>query len=128
MTSVSSSLALDCVITNAIVLDAMLGVVKADTGIKGNRIHNSGQAGNPDFMNGVTLAPGRELMIVRPTTDETHCHCRGGRHQHPLHLSPARVTGPSAGTLAATFTTCPSISDSAGRATRAIRTPPSSTC
>jgi len=128
MTSVSSSLALDCVITNAIVLDATLGVVKADIGIKGNRIHNIGKAGNPDFMNGVTLAPGRELMIVRPTTDETHCHCRGGRHQHPLHLSPARVTGPSAGTLAATFTTCPSISDSAGRATRAIRTPPSSTC
>mmetsp|Transcript_4870 Transcript_4870/g.10009 ORF Transcript_4870/g.10009 Transcript_4870/m.10009 type:complete len:190 (+) Transcript_4870:460-1029(+) len=97
MTSVSSSLALDCVITNAIVLDAMLGVVKADTGIKGNRIHNIGKAGNPDFMNGVTLDPGRE-MIVGPTTDviageKLIVTAGGGRHPHPVHLSPAMRRG-----------------------------------
>jgi urease len=39
MTSVSASLALDTVITNAIIVDAKLGVVKADIGIKGNKIH-----------------------------------------------------------------------------------------
>ena len=39
MTSVSASLALDTVITNATIIDARLGVVKADIGIKGNKIH-----------------------------------------------------------------------------------------
>ena len=68
MTSVSADLALDCVITNALIIDAKVGIVKADIGIKGNRIHNIGKAGNPDTMNGVTLTPGKE-MIVGPTTD-----------------------------------------------------------
>ena len=39
MTSVSASLALDTVITNSTIIDAKLGVVKADIGIKGNKIH-----------------------------------------------------------------------------------------
>lgn len=39
MTSVSADLALDCVITNAILVDARVGVVKCDIGIKGNKIH-----------------------------------------------------------------------------------------
>lgn len=39
MTSVSAALALDTVITNAIIVDAKLGIVKADIGIKGNKIH-----------------------------------------------------------------------------------------
>ena len=68
MTSVSANLALDCIITNAIIIDAKLGIVKADIGMKGNKIHNIGKAGNPDTMNGVTLTPGLE-MIVRPTID-----------------------------------------------------------
>jgi len=68
MTSVSASLALDTVITNAIIIDAKLGIIKADIGIKGNKIHNIGKAGNPDTQNGVTLTPGKE-MIVGPTTD-----------------------------------------------------------
>jgi urease len=68
MTSVSASLALDCVITNAMIIDAKLGIIKADIGIKGNKIHNIGKAGNPDTQNGVTLTPGKE-MIVGPTTD-----------------------------------------------------------
>ena len=68
MTSVSASLALDCVITNAMIIDPILGIIKADIGIKGNKIHNVGKAGNPDTQNGVTLTPGKE-MIVGPTTD-----------------------------------------------------------
>lgn len=68
MTSVSASLALDTVITNALIIDAKLGIIKADIGIKGNKIHNIGKAGNPDTQNGVTLTPGKE-MIVGPTTD-----------------------------------------------------------
>ena len=38
---------LDVVITNALILDAKLGVIKADIGIKGGRIVGIGHAGNP---------------------------------------------------------------------------------
>ncbi|KAL3222726.1 hypothetical protein MRX96_000617 [Rhipicephalus microplus] len=44
---------LDLVITNAVIVDALLGVVKADIGIKGNEIVGIGKAGNPDIMAGV---------------------------------------------------------------------------
>ena len=40
------------------------GIVKADIGIKGNRIVGIGKAGNPDVMDGVT--PG---MITGVTTE-----------------------------------------------------------
>src|SRR3978361_2265739 len=38
---------LDLVITNALILDAVQGVVKADIGVKGGRIVGIGHAGNP---------------------------------------------------------------------------------
>jgi urease subunit alpha len=44
--------ALDCVITNALVVDPT-GIFKADIGIKGGRIAGIGKAGNPDVMAGV---------------------------------------------------------------------------
>ncbi len=46
--------ALDLVIQNAVILDAKLGVIKADIGIKDGRIAGIGKAGNPDVMAGVT--------------------------------------------------------------------------
>jgi urease len=46
--------ALDLVITNALIVDAVLGIVKADIGIKGMSIVGIGKAGNPDVMEGVT--------------------------------------------------------------------------
>ena len=46
------------------VVDAALGVVKADVGIKGNKIVAIGKAGNPDVMEGVT--PG---MVTGVTTE-----------------------------------------------------------
>jgi urease subunit alpha len=55
--------ALDCVITNALVVD-YTGIYKADIGIKGGLISGIGKAGNPDVMAGVT--PG---MIVGVTTE-----------------------------------------------------------
>jgi len=125
MTSVSSSLALDCVITNAVIIDAKLGVIKADIGIKGNRIHNIGKAGNPDTMDGVTLTPGKE-MIVGPTTDviagEKMIVTAGGVDTHIHFICPQQCddaiasgittmygggTGPSAGTSATTCTPGP---------------------
>src|SRR5580692_9284297 len=44
--------ALDCVITNALVVD-YTGIYKADIGIKDGRIAGIGKAGNPDVMPGV---------------------------------------------------------------------------
>jgi urease subunit alpha len=46
--------ALDLVITNVTVVDAVLGVVKADVGVKDGRIAGIGKAGNPGTMDGVS--------------------------------------------------------------------------
>ncbi len=51
MTSKEGSL--DLVITNVTIIDAKLGVVKADVGIKDGRIAGTGKAGNPNTMSGV---------------------------------------------------------------------------
>src|SRR5918998_3355251 len=45
--------ALDFVITNVLVIDAVLGIVKCDIGIKDGRIAGIGKAGNPQVMDGV---------------------------------------------------------------------------
>src|SRR6185437_3102126 len=45
--------ALDLVITAAVVMDPVLGIVKADIGIKDGRIVGIGQAGNPYVQDGV---------------------------------------------------------------------------
>lgn len=44
---------LDLVITNALILDAKLGVIKADIGIKHGRIIGIGHAGNPGIQSGL---------------------------------------------------------------------------
>ena len=53
MTGITADMALDTVITNCLIVDACLGIVKADVGIKGNSIVGIGKAGNPDMMEGV---------------------------------------------------------------------------
>jgi urease len=63
-TGVTSADALDTVITNALIVDSVTGIIKADIGIKGNRIVGIGKAGNPDMMRGVD-----PNMIVGNTTD-----------------------------------------------------------
>lgn len=74
---------LDVVITNAVILDALLGVVKADIGIKGNEIVGIGKAGNPDIMAGVdpkliigcsTEVVAGEGLIVTAGAIDTHVH------------------------------------------------------
>lgn len=52
MTSTEGSL--DLVITNVTIIDAKLGVVKADVGIKDGKIAGIGKAGNPNVMDGVS--------------------------------------------------------------------------
>lgn len=55
---------LDLVITNVTILDPLLGVVKADVGIKDGKISGIGKAGNPNVMEGVT-----PTLVTGPSTD-----------------------------------------------------------
>jgi urease subunit alpha len=75
--------ALDLVITNAIVVDPLLGVLKADIGVKEGRIVAVGKAGNPETMSGVdpalVVGPGTEAiagehLIVTPGAIDAHVH------------------------------------------------------
>ena len=75
--------ALDLVITNAVVMDAMVGIVKADIGVRAGRIVGIGKAGNPDIMDGVDpeliIGPGTEViagegLIATPGGVDTHVH------------------------------------------------------
>src|SRR5262249_61763859 len=50
----SAAGALDLVITNVTVLDPVIGVVKADVGVKDGKIAGVGRAGNPSIMDDVT--------------------------------------------------------------------------
>jgi urease subunit alpha len=109
--------ALDCVITNALVID-YTGIFKADLGIKNGRISGIGKAGNPDVMAGVT--PG---MIVGVTTEviagEGLILTAGGLDAHIHFICPQQAheavaaglttmigggTGPATGTCATTCT------------------------
>lgn len=45
--------ALDLILTNALILDARLGVIKADIGVKNGRIVGVGHAGNPGIQSGL---------------------------------------------------------------------------
>ena len=53
-TITSEAGSLDLVITNVTIIDPILGVVKADVGIKDGKIAGIGKAGNPNVMKGVT--------------------------------------------------------------------------
>jgi urease subunit alpha len=72
---------LDAVIAGAIVLDPLLGVLKADIGIKDGRVVGIGRAGNPDITDGVdlTIGPGTwpipsHGLIVTPGAIDSHVH------------------------------------------------------
>src|SRR5438105_5042987 len=57
---------LDLVLTNALILDPMLGIIKADIGIKNGRIAGIGHAGNPGIQNGLGSA------FTNPSTKKKH--------------------------------------------------------
>ena len=82
-TTKSSDGDLDLVITNAIIIDAVTGIVKADIGIKNGKIVAIGKAGNPDTMDNVTPcmtvgasteALAGEGLIVTAGGIDTHIH------------------------------------------------------
>jgi len=112
--------ALDCVITNALVLD-YTGIYKADIGIKDGLIAGIGKAGNPDVMAGVSKG-----MIVGVTTEviagEGLILTAGGFDAHIHFICPQQAheaiaaglttmagggTGPAVGTCATTCTPAP---------------------
>ncbi len=72
---------LDLVITNAIIMDPVLGIVKGDIGIKDGRIAGIGNSGNPNIMDGVDLVISSNTEIIAgehtictPGTIDTHIH------------------------------------------------------
>jgi urease subunit alpha len=74
---------LDLVISSVIVMDPLLGVVKADIGIKDGRIAGVGQAGNPYVQDGVdpklVIGAGTEVisgegLVATAGAVDTHVH------------------------------------------------------
>ncbi|MFJ9580754.1 urease subunit alpha [Streptomyces sp. NPDC101191] len=71
----------DLVVSNAVLVDPVLGVRKASIGIKDGRIHAIGRAGNPDTLDGVDVVVGTgttviaaEGLIATPGIVDTHVH------------------------------------------------------
>jgi urease subunit alpha len=118
---VSSSRSLDLVITNAIVMDPLIGILKADIGIKDGLIAGVGKAGNPNVMDGVynnmivssnTEVVSGEHTICTPGTIDTHIHFISPQQAIEAICSGTTTmigggTGPSEGTKATTCTPGP---------------------
>jgi len=110
--------AVDCVITNALILDHW-GIVKADIGLRGPRICAIGKAGNPDVQPGVDIiiGPGTEViaaegMIVTAGAIDSHIHFICPQQIDEALSSGVTTmlgggTGPATGTLATTCTPGP---------------------
>jgi urease subunit alpha len=111
----------DLVITNVTIIDAVLGVVKADVGIKDGRICGIGKAGNPRIMDGIT--PGLECGLATDAISGAHLILTAaGIDSHIHFISPQQAdaalsngtttligggTGPSDGSNATTVTPGP---------------------
>ena len=110
--------AMDCVLTNALIIDHW-GIVKADIGIKSSRIAAIGKAGNPDTQPGVdiVIGPGTEIiscegMIVTAGAIDTHIHFIAPQQIEEALASGVTTmlgggTGPATGTFATTCTPGP---------------------
>ncbi len=109
----------DTVITNALIVDAVTGIIKADIGLKGGRIAAIGKAGNPDIQPGVTIVvgPGTEViagegMIVTAGGIDSHIHFICPQQiEEALNSGVTTMigggTGPATGTYATTCTPGP---------------------
>lgn len=113
--------ALDLVITDVIVIDAIAGVVKGDVGVRDGRIVGIGKAGNPGTQDGVD--PG---MVIGAATEvisgEHRILTAGGIDTHIHYITPQQAeeglsngittffgggTGPAEGTRGTTCTPGP---------------------
>ena len=109
---------LDLVITNATILDAMQGVIKADVGVKDGRVAGIGHGGNPLIQDGV----GKDMVVGAGTeviAGEGMILTAGGFDSHIHFICPQQIeealasglttmtgggTGPATGTNATTCT------------------------
>ena len=109
----------DTVITNALIIDAVSGILKADVGLKAGCISAIGKAGNPDVQPGVTIAIGAGTEII---AGEGMIVTAGGIDSHIHFICPQQIeealmsgvttmlgggTGPATGTYATTCTPGP---------------------
>ena len=106
----------DLVITNAMILDPVLGIIKADIGIKDGKILAIGNAGNPDVMDDIDIVVSSNTEII----SGEHTICTPGTIDSHIHfISPQQAidaicngtttmigggTGPADGTNATTCT------------------------
>ncbi len=109
----------DTVITNALIVDAISGIIKADIGLKNGYITGIGKAGNPDVQPGVTIAIGAGTEVI---AGEGMIITAGGVDSHIHFICPQQIeealmsgvttmlgggTGPATGTFATTCTPGP---------------------
>ena len=109
----------DTVITSALIVDAVCGIIKADIGIKHGRIWGIGKAGNPDIQPGITIPIGAATEII---AGEGMIVTAGGIDSHIHFICPQQIeealtsgvttmlgggTGPATGTFATTCTPGP---------------------
>jgi urease subunit alpha len=106
----------DLVITNAMIIDPVLGIIKADIGIKDGKILGVGNAGNPNVMDDVDIVVSSNTEII----SGEHTICTPGTIDSHIHfISPQQAidaicngvttmigggTGPADGTNATTCT------------------------
>ncbi len=109
----------DTLITNALVVDAMLGIIKADIGLKDGCIWKIGKGGNPDIQPCVTIPVGAGTEVI---AGEGMILTAGGIDSHIHWICPQQIeealmsgvttmlgggTGPATGTYATTCTPGP---------------------
>ncbi|NMG66770.1 urease subunit alpha [Azoarcus indigens] len=109
----------DTLITNALIVDAVTGIVKADVGLKGGKIWKIGKGGNPDIQPGVTIPVGAGTEVI---AGEGMILTAGGIDSHIHWICPQQIdealmsgvttmlgggTGPATGTYATTCTPGP---------------------
>jgi urease subunit alpha len=109
----------DTIITNALIVDAVTGIVKADVGLKDGRIWKIGKGGNPDIQPGVTIPIGAGTEVI---AGEGMILTAGGIDSHIHWICPQQIeealmsgvttmlgggTGPATGTYATTCTPGP---------------------
>src|SRR5712691_10541544 len=111
----------DLVITNVVVMDPLLGIVKADIGVKNGRIAAIGKAGNPDVQDGVdpalVIGAGTEIiagehLIATPGGIDSHVHLICPQQVYEALSNGITTligggTGPATGTNATTCTPGP---------------------
>ncbi len=104
---------LDLVITNATIIDAVQGVIKADVGIRDGRIAGIGKAGNPAVMDNVdpnlvvgnsTDAISGEHLILTAGGIDAHVHLVCPQQAQTVSVPPTVPTAPPSPPARGTFT------------------------